>query len=70
MRRKNKHAAREEAATNEHEQHVLARIRAWRAQGTLYRRIAAELDAAGIPAQRGGQWAAMTVCRLHKRAAA
>lgn len=28
IRMKNKHAAREETAANEHEQHVLARIRA------------------------------------------
>jgi len=44
---KTKHAAREETATNEHEQNVLARIRTRRKQGTLYPRIAAALDAAG-----------------------
>jgi hypothetical protein len=32
IRRKNKHAAHEEAATNEQEQNVIARIRAWRKQ--------------------------------------
>lgn len=55
---------------DEHEKGVLVRIRTWRTQGMSYRRIAAELDAAGIPTKRGGQWQAMTVCRLHKRAEA
>lgn len=45
------------------EQAVLERMRAWRADGASYERIADRLNAEGTPAKRGGGWHAPTVSR-------
>jgi DNA invertase Pin-like site-specific DNA recombinase len=43
------------------EQKVLARIKRLRGRGMSYDRIARSLNNAGLPAKRGGRWAAMSV---------
>jgi len=43
---------------------VIARIHAMRAQGIAFARIAATLDAEGVPTARGGKWAMNTIRRV------
>ncbi|MGA7075619.1 MAG: recombinase family protein [Halobacteriota archaeon] len=49
---------------NEEEQAVIQEVLARREQGSSYWQIAAQLNAAGTPAKRGGQWTATTVRRI------
>ena len=49
------------------EQAVIRRIQKARKKGKSYRQIAAELNEDGIPAHRGGQWAASAVLRVERR---
>jgi hypothetical protein len=49
---------------------VINHILSWRQDDVSYKRIAARLNDEGVPTKRGGQWAAMTVHGLVKRAAA
>jgi len=46
---------------------VIAWMQNLRQQGLSYQAIAAQLDRAGIPTTRGGQWAAMTVWGILRR---
>jgi site-specific DNA recombinase len=54
---------------NPAEQQVLAMIRDWRAEGHGPRRIAAELNARGVPAKNGGEWSPSTIQGLAGRCA-
>lgn len=46
------------------ERKTLAHCRRWRDRGLSYHRIAARLNAEGVPAKRGGRWQANTVRRI------
>jgi DNA invertase Pin-like site-specific DNA recombinase len=47
------------------EQAVITRMRAWRAEGTSYARIAAQLNEDGVPTKQGGAgWHAQTVANI------
>jgi DNA invertase Pin-like site-specific DNA recombinase len=45
----------------ESEQATVRQIRAWRAEGLTLRKIVCQLNEAGMPTKRGGQWAPQTV---------
>ena len=47
--------------TDENEMRVVQNIRNWREEEYSLRRIASQLNNAGIPAKNGGQWYASTV---------
>jgi DNA invertase Pin-like site-specific DNA recombinase len=49
---------------------IIARIQALRAAGLTLRAIAGELNAQGIPTQRGGRWSPQTVANILGRATA
>lgn len=53
---------------NPDESPIVARILSREAEGASVRQIAAELNAEGIPAKRGGQWRPETVARVIRRA--
>ncbi len=53
---------------NEEEQAVIEQAKKWRAKGMTYRRIAASLNADGVPTKRGGTWQHTTVRYILTRA--
>jgi len=54
---------------NDAEQALIARMKAMRADGASFGRIADQLNAEGAPTKRGGKWASMTVKKILDRAA-
>jgi site-specific DNA recombinase len=54
---------------NDAEQALIARMKAMRADGMSFARIANQLNADGTPTKRGGTWASMTVKKILDRAA-
>ncbi|MFB6889429.1 recombinase family protein [Kitasatospora sp. NPDC056327] len=57
-------AVKKELAEEPTEAKVLARMRAWRAEGVGVREIARRLNEEGVPSKRGGRWHPTTVARL------
>jgi len=54
---------------NDAEQALIARMKAMRAGGMSFARIAGQLNADKVPTKRGGTWASMTIKKILDRAA-
>jgi DNA invertase Pin-like site-specific DNA recombinase len=54
---------------NDAEQALIARMKAMRADGMSFARIANQLNADKVPTKRGGTWASMTIKKILDRAA-
>ena len=58
-----------EVPANDAEQALIGRMRAMRADGMSFARIAGQLNADKVPTKRGGTWASMTIKKILDRAA-